>query len=120
MLAYFENVRRRLKVVRLSCGACGDGGLDDISHVDSALGRGSNGKSARLSVSSRRATIVVRTRNESSTSGESTRCRSSGQSSRDLGSSVDGGEAGGRLQAGGDASDLEVVFVETQHVDVVA
>lgn len=106
--------------LRLANGACSDGSLDDISNVNSALGGGSNGNGARLSISSGRAAVVVRTRNECSTSGESTRSGTSSQSSSGLGSGVDGGKTCGRLQAGRDAGDLVVVLVKAQHVSVVA
>lgn len=104
----------------MSCRACSDCGLDDISNVDSALGGCSNGNGARLSISSRRAAVVVRASNEGTASGEGTRSRSSSQSSSGLGSGVDGGEADGRLQAGGDAGDLKSSFVEANCVEVIA
>lgn len=107
-----EFIENRRKVLRESDGAGGDGGLDNIGNVDSALGGSSNRNGTRLGVSGGGAAVVVRSRNEGTTSGDGTRCRASGQSSGDtggLGGGVgrgDDGQAGaaaGRLQGCGDA-----------------
>jgi hypothetical protein len=108
--------------LHLADRAGSDGGLDDISNVNSALSGGGEGNGARLStslsISHGGAAVVVRARN---TSGQGTRCGTSGQGSSGHASGVGGrNDADSGLQAGGDAGDLEVVLVLAKHVEVVA
>jgi hypothetical protein len=117
----YEFANRIRKSLHLADRAGSDGGFNDISNVNSALSGGSKGNGARLSAglstSDGGAAVVVRARN---TSGQGTRCGTSGKSSSGHASGVGGRNADGGLQAGGDAGDLEVVLVLAKHVEVVA